>query len=439
MRTLFAPSIPLAAVAAAAVTLSSCEDLPIGDKTSPYYWSEVFQDMYADELVVGELEPGPEPLEAPRAVLLITGVTIDEEWFGPIVARLERDGFEPHVYVPPALLSGSLFENAEDLADVVEQVRAESGQERIDILAECTGGVIARHYVQSLGGDAHVARLVTFVSPHHGIDKAPMAAAIAKWPALYDLSPGSDFLEAVNSAPLPETVDVTSIYTCNDEYIQPWQGSIVPGATNNGLCDEFVGHFQTFYDPAIYLIMHEALTAPTGDTADDFGLPGYGPEPGGSEGGADPGEEPAEDPTDPTAEPGADPTGTTEPTDDPTAEPGADPTGTTEPTDDPTAEPGADPGADPLSGHGDQGPATPGAADPALDQPSGEGSAVASPSPLPVPSTVAISAPHAGVGGCGAAGGGHTALPLVAALGVMLAVARKRLTSRDVRANVRSR
>jgi MYXO-CTERM domain-containing protein len=251
-----------------ALAAFTCQGLPAGDITSPYYWGDFMLDKYADELVVGELEPGPEPLEEPRAVLLITGVTIPQAWFGPIVARLERDGFRPVIWEPPALLSGSLFEASEMLADVVDQVRAESGQDKIDILAECTGGVIARHYVQSLGGDAYVNRLVTFVSPQAGLPKAKYAAKIAGWPALYDLTPGSEFLQAVASVPLPPRVQMTSIYTCTDEYIQPYSTSIVPGATNIGLCDgTFVGHFQTFYDPDIYLIMHAALT--DGDDADD--------------------------------------------------------------------------------------------------------------------------------------------------------------------------
>lgn len=250
------------------LALFTCDSLPPGDVRSPYYWGDLFLDKYADELVVGELEPGPAPLEEPRTVLLITGVTIPSAWFGPIVARLERDGFRPVVWEPPALLSGSLFEASELLAEVVERVRAESGEDRIDILAECTGGVIARHYVQSLGGDQYVRRLVTFVSPQAGLPAARWAAAIAGWPALYDLTPGSEFLRAVAGAPLPPTVAMTSIYTCTDEYIQPYATSIVPGATNIGLCDgTFVGHFQTFYDPEIYLLMHAALTA--GDPADD--------------------------------------------------------------------------------------------------------------------------------------------------------------------------
>src|SRR5688500_13476404 len=155
-----------------ALAFLTCQDLPAGDIKSPYYWGDVFLNKYADELVVGELEPGPAPLEEPRTVFPITGVTIPAAWFDPIVARLERDGFRPVVWEPTALLSGSLFQASEDLAEVVDEVRAESGQDKIDILAECTGGVIARHYVQSLGGDAYVDRLVTFVSPQAGLPAA---------------------------------------------------------------------------------------------------------------------------------------------------------------------------------------------------------------------------------------------------------------------------
>lgn len=241
-------------ISIALATLVGCDHPP-----TPQEVADVFLAKYADELVVGELEPGPPPLATPRTVLLITGVTIPAKWFDPIKARLVRDGFRPVVYEPPDLLSGDLFQASHDLAAVVAQIRAQTGEQKIDILAECTGGLIARHYIQSLGGAPYVSRLVTFVSPQRGIGKAPLAASIAKWPALYDLSPGSAFLNAVNSAPLPPSVPVTSIYTCSDEYIQPFTTSIIPGATNIGLCNKFVGHFQTFYDPEIYLIMHAAL------------------------------------------------------------------------------------------------------------------------------------------------------------------------------------
>jgi len=239
----------------------SCQWLPNGNWKSPEFWADVTLAKYAAkrQWSLDHIEPGPEPLKVPRAVLLITGVTIKAEWFDPIVARLKRDGFNPVVYEPPALLSGSLFKASADLDAVVDEALKNSGQQKIDILAECTGGVIARHYIQSLGGDKKVSRLVTFVSPQHGIGVVPIVARIVGWPALYDLSPGSPFLRAVNDAPMAPGIPVTSIYSCTDAYIQPYWTSMIPGATNIGLCSGVVDHFQTFYDPKIYLLMHDAL------------------------------------------------------------------------------------------------------------------------------------------------------------------------------------
>ena len=254
-------AIVLAAVSAAA----AC---PQGDLTQPETWGQYFLDKYAterqdavDRLEAGA-EPGPAPLHQRRTVLLITGVTIQAAWFEPIELRLARDGFDTVVYEPPALLSGDLEANSRALGAVIERVRADSGQDKIDILAECTGGLIARNYIQAMGGDRYVRRMVTFISPQHGVDKAPWAYGIAGWPALRDLSPGSAFLERVNAAPLPAATRFTSIYTCTDEYIQPYTTSIIPGAHNVGVCDGFVGHYQFFYDPALYLLMHDALIEP---------------------------------------------------------------------------------------------------------------------------------------------------------------------------------
>jgi len=242
----------------------SCKGVPVGDWRSPYFWADVYLAKFARERKAFNetLEPGPKRLEKPRTVVLVTGVTIRAAWFDGIAARLRRDGFRTVTYEPPALLTGDLFQASKDLGAFLERVQAESGDDKIDVLAECTGGLIARHYIQSLGGAAHVSRLVTFVSPQHGIAAVPLVARVAGWPALRDLSPGSAFLRAVNGAPMATGVPVTSIYTCTDEYIQPYTTSKIPGATNVEICGAgFVGHFQTMYDPKIYLLMHDALVA----------------------------------------------------------------------------------------------------------------------------------------------------------------------------------
>ena len=241
-----------------------CSSAPRGDWRSPYFWGDVYLAKYARQRAAfnDHIEPGPTPLAKPRTVVLVTGVTIKAAWFDGIAARLRRDGFRTVMYEPPGLLSGDLFEASRGLGAFVERVQQESRDDKVDILAECTGGLIARYYLQSLGGEAHVSRLVTFVSPQHGIAAVPFVARFAGWPALRDLSPGSRFLRAVHDAPLPRHTPITSIYTCDDEYIKPYRTSIIPGATNIGICGgRFVGHFQTMYDPQIYLMMHGALTA----------------------------------------------------------------------------------------------------------------------------------------------------------------------------------
>src|SRR5215212_7305589 len=93
----------------ASLALSTCT-LPQGDIRQPQTWGQYFLDKYKAEReeAMTNVEPGPPPLAEPRTVLLITGVTIPAESFDPIVVRLQRDGFNPVVYEPPALLSGDL-------------------------------------------------------------------------------------------------------------------------------------------------------------------------------------------------------------------------------------------------------------------------------------------------------------------------------------------
>ncbi|MGH7282274.1 MAG: lipase family alpha/beta hydrolase [Polyangiaceae bacterium] len=248
-------------VACGWLTGGTCAKLPSGNWRSPQFWGDFYLAKYASERAyyTENIEPGPTPLTTPRTVLLITGITIPAEWFNPIKARLERDGFKTVVYEPPALLSGDLEKASEDLGAVVDKALADSGDSTIDILAECTGGVIARRYIQSLGGDGKIAHMVTFVSPEHGLPMAPLVHALVGWPALNDLTPGSKFLTAVNGAALPSDVKFTSIYSCTDIYISPMKTSEIPGADNIEICDGATGHFEAIYEPSVYMMMHDAL------------------------------------------------------------------------------------------------------------------------------------------------------------------------------------
>ena len=107
------------AIAAVAMFGACWEDIPAGDYTSVYFWSDVMWNKYAAERALPVTEEGPGALATPRTVLLVTGVTIRAGWFDQIVERLERDGFVPVVYEPPELLSGNLFPASIELKAVI--------------------------------------------------------------------------------------------------------------------------------------------------------------------------------------------------------------------------------------------------------------------------------------------------------------------------------
>jgi triacylglycerol lipase len=198
------------------------------------------------------VDPDPEPEAPPKTVLLIPGTTITGDYFDEMVERLSADGFNPIVFEPPDLFTESLRTGAQRISDEVQRVLQESGEGRLHIVAECNGGVATRYYLELLGGHAFVDQVVTFVSAHNGTWLSPVGAWVTGWQALEDIKPGSPFMEDLNGKALPAGLKLTSIYTCNDEFMFPYDTSAVAGARNVLFCDQYLGHFDGFWDAVVY-------------------------------------------------------------------------------------------------------------------------------------------------------------------------------------------
>jgi hypothetical protein len=197
-------------------------------------------------------------------VLLVPGMTIGEEFFEPMKARLERDGYRPVLYEDPDLLTTGVVAAAKRLKTKVDALTQQTGEEKIDIVAECVGGVTARAYVAIFGGDQKVEHLVTFVSPHHGSMPASMGAAFTGWQGLRDIRRGSPLIQVLDAHPVSRSVRFTSIYSCDDGYLWPASTARVDGADNVEVCDGRVGHFDGFWDPGVYRTIVAALAASQG-------------------------------------------------------------------------------------------------------------------------------------------------------------------------------
>jgi pimeloyl-ACP methyl ester carboxylesterase len=125
-------------------------------------------------------------------VMLLHGFVDNRSAFTLLRRSLQRHGWtvvQAHNYSP---LTGDIRAAAQVLGPHVEQICEQSGHPRVDIVAHSLGGLIARYYVQRLGGDARVRNLVTLGTPHSGTRAIP---ALAPHPLARQMRPGSGVLE----------------------------------------------------------------------------------------------------------------------------------------------------------------------------------------------------------------------------------------------------
>ncbi|MET8497643.1 lipase family alpha/beta hydrolase [Streptomyces microflavus] len=117
----------------------------------------------------------PGSLAAERPVVLLHGFIDNRSVFVLLRRTLARHGRRHLASLNYSPLTRDLRTAAGLLGRHVEEVCARTGQREVDIVGHSLGGLIARYYVQRLGGDRRVRTLVTLGTPHGGTAVAPGA------------------------------------------------------------------------------------------------------------------------------------------------------------------------------------------------------------------------------------------------------------------------
>ncbi|WP_327293220.1 esterase/lipase family protein [Streptomyces sp. NBC_01198] len=132
-------------------------------------------------------------------VLLLHGFVDNRSTFAVLRRSLHHHGWTQVQALNYSPLIGDIRTAAELLGRHVEEICAQSGRRRVDIVGHSLGGLIARYYVQCLGGDRRIRTLVTLGTPHAGTRAVP---ALAPHPIIRQMRPGSDVLtELAGPAP----------------------------------------------------------------------------------------------------------------------------------------------------------------------------------------------------------------------------------------------
>lgn len=192
------------------------------------------------------------PGEAERVVLFVHGYGATGPVFEPMRAFVEE-----RLGVHTVDFSYGSFTSFHRVADrlarhIDEQVDPRS---RLDLVGHSLGGLLARWYVQELGGAERVRRVVTLATPHAGT----RSARIAPGPLRAALLPGNDVVQRLHRGRhLAEGVEHTALVAGSDLMV-------TPPASAAALTDadvrwfDGVGHNGMLFEPEVFAAVVDAL------------------------------------------------------------------------------------------------------------------------------------------------------------------------------------
>ncbi|MEW2068024.1 alpha/beta fold hydrolase [Streptomyces sp. NPDC007346] len=211
-----------------------------------------------------ETPPGTRPRPLPgaqaaeRPVVLLHGFADNRSVFVLLRRALARHGRRHLTSLNHSPLTRDLRTSAELLGRHVEEVCARTGQHEVDIVGHSLGGLIARYYVQRLGGDHRVRTLVTLGTPHGGTAVAPGAGI---HPIVRQMRGGSQLIEELRRPAPGCRTRFVSFWSELDQVMVPVETACVdhPDLDAVNVRVTGIGHLALPVHPAVAAAVREAL------------------------------------------------------------------------------------------------------------------------------------------------------------------------------------
>ncbi len=217
---------------------------------------------------------GPVDQSKPGPVLLVPGFGGSRTALDQLATRLRASGRTATVVTLPDDGTGDLIAQAATL-DAAATAALEKAPS-VDVVGYSAGGVVTRIWVDRFDSAKRARRIVTLGSPLHGARVAGNGLALGGQAcpvACQQLAPGSDLLSRLDARTIPHGLPWLSVWTVNDETVQPPDSARLPGAVNvplQSLCPQaVVSHGQLPTDPRVTALVLRGvaaapLTTPTG-------------------------------------------------------------------------------------------------------------------------------------------------------------------------------
>ncbi len=214
--------------------------------------------------------PAPPPPRLPAAartpVVLLHGFIDNRSVFLLLRRSLAQHGrhhIESLNYSP---LTCDIRTAAELLGRHIEELCERTGSDQVDVVGHSLGGLIARYYVQRLGGDHRVRTLVTLGTPHAGTRVIPLANA---HPIVRQMRPGSAVLEELTLPSPGCRTRFVSFWSDLDRVMDPLETACLdhPDLVAQNVRVSGVGHLALPVHPAVATGIRQALDVVEGEAA----------------------------------------------------------------------------------------------------------------------------------------------------------------------------
>ena len=200
------------------------------------------------------------------------GQGVASVYYAPLAARLAADGYQPYIFGLPGSGLGDIAATAQALNAFADQVRAQTGAARVDLIGHSQGGLVGRYYIKSLGGSGEVDSMISLAAPHYGTTLANLASLLGLGNcigviACQQMAIGSSFLAALNAGDdTIGNVSYTNFATVLDAIVTPYSNAYLANDGNNrnvliqSPCFlRAVGHITIALDGTVYSGIQDAL------------------------------------------------------------------------------------------------------------------------------------------------------------------------------------